>query len=439
MIDFTGFIRHALEMCMLFPALCFSLIPAQPFSRLSRPKLWLTALLEACAVIAAGSWVCVRYGIRSEPILLVSLILFFPSMLLSVRLSVPKTAFCIVNGLLISVVVNFYTCYLTAPREADTEITFSPLSSGICVLLAFFLLLVAFSTLKDRMPILFQDERLDRIWLPAGLSFLFLSVLLLWVLPRDSAELLLPHARRTVLIVFPLVPLFFFLLYYLLWWIETQLTETAAVEQENSLLHLESKRYEELNRYMDETRVLRHDYRQHLHVMSELARRGETEELVRYLDTLEQQPYSRTRFCGNPAVDAIAAHYAGIAEQQETKIDWTLELPETLPMKESEFCAMLGNLLDNSLSAVRALAPEQRNIRVTVRMLSDRMLGLSVENPYTGRVRMGIDGFPVRRKNDRGIGLHSVAATVKQYGGSMDIGTENGFFTVNILLYLPSP
>ena len=432
------YLRYALEMCMLFPALCFALVPAQPFSRMARWKLWLLAIAEALAVAVCGTWICVRYEILSAPILLVSLILFFPSLLLSVRLSLPKVVFCLINAVLMVVMANYYTTFLSAPWEADAELTFSPFSSGICILIAFTLFLVALPNLRRRIPALFEDEGLDRIWLLVVLGELILSVLFLWMLPDNLSELLEGRRRLITLVAFPLIPLGLFLLYYLLWWIHKRLLETTVVEQENSLLRMENKRYDELSRYMDETRVLRHDYRQHMHVMSELAHRSEFDELTAYLDTLEQEPFDHRRFCANASVDAIAAHYTRLAEEQDTVVDWTLELPESLPMKESELCAMLGNLLDNSLRAVQALSPEQRSIRVILRTLSDQMLGLSVENPYSGKVRMGNDGFPVRRQKDHGIGLRSVEATVKKYNGTMEIGTENGFFSVNILLY-PHP
>ena len=96
---------------------------------------------------------------------------------------------------------------------------------------------------------------------------------------------------------------------------------------------------------------------------------------------------------------------------------------------------MLGNLLDNALRAVQELDAEQRKITVISRMLSDKMLGLSVENPYAGKLRLGADGLPRRRGPGRGLGLTSVAATVSRHHGSLTVRPENGLFSVDILLY----
>lgn len=68
-------------------------------------------------------------------------------------------------------------------------------------------------------------------------------------------------------------------------------------------------------------------------------------------------------------------------------------------------------------------------------MLSDAMLGVSVSNPYTGKIRLGKNGLPHGGKAGHGLGLASVASTVQRYRGTLDIRTENNVFAVDILMY----
>ena len=119
------------------------------------------------------------------------------------------------------------------------------------------------------------------------------------------------------------------------------------------------KRFAALYRYLNETRALRHDFRQHLRVLSGLAQSGKTEELAEYLASLEDVPVL-VRYSANPTVDALIAYYAALAENQATHIDWALELPEELNMRTTDFCAILGNLVENALQAVEKLPEEQR-------------------------------------------------------------------------------
>ena len=140
--------------------------------------------------------------------------------------------------------------------------------------------------------------------------------------------------------------------------------------------------------------------------------------------------------CAKAALDAIAGHYQHIAESQNTKVFWRLELPERLPIDEVDLCMMLGNLMENALHAVCALPIDAREVTVISSMISGAMLGLSVENSYVGDIVFGRNGLPITRKRGHGIGLPSVAATVKRYNGTLSVTAKDGVFGVNILLSL---
>ena len=430
-----SYLRHVLELLMLVPASCFCLIPLRSFYRFPKWKVLLAAAAEVFLVIFGGAWFCALRKVSSATVLLFSLLLFVPSLTLSVRCRFPKLLFCTIHAVMMCVLTNLYTVFLVAPYETDTDLTFSPRSSLICLGLTLVLLLVFFRILWEYLPFLFTVERLDRLWLALSLIPFILILLFFWLTPRDYSLIIGSHIRTVFLVFLPLGVVAMILLYYLYWWIAHKLIGAAKLEQENSLLHMESKRYDEFRRYIDESRMRRHDYRQHLHVISALAQEGKLTELREYLDSFESTSLSPVRYCPNPAVDAVAAYYAQRAADSGTQISWTLELPESLPMTESDFCAMLGNLLDNSLSAVGKLPTDRRHIRVVARMLSDQMLGLCVENPYIGKIRMGNDGFPLSRGQGHGIGLRSVALTVEKYHGSLDLSTDQGIFSVSILLY----
>ena len=63
------------------------------------------------------------------------------------------------------------------------------------------------------------------------------------------------------------------------------------------------------------------------------------------------------------------------------------------------------------------------------------MLGLSVDNRYSGTISFGRNGLPSSHIKGHGTGLVSVMNTVKHYNGSMSINTEGDIFSVNIILY----
>ena len=93
---------------------------------------------------------------------------------------------------------------------------------------------------------------------------------------------------------------------------------------------------------------------------------------------------------------------------------------------------MLRRLLSQ---AVRVLPAESRRVKVMSSMLSDAMLGLSVDNNFAGNITLVRNGLPVSSRENHGTGLISVMNTVNHYCGNLDISTAGNVFSVSIILY----
>ena len=188
---------------------------------------------------------------------------------------------------------------------------------------------------------------------------------------------------------------------------------------------------------MEQTRSLRHDFRQHLHVISGLTEAGQLEELKQYLHQYESElSDARPTLCANPAVDALAGYYDNEARQKGVPIEWKLELPKLLPLPEADLCMILGNLLENALHASRKLTPDQRQVRVMARMLSPAMLGIVVENRYDGVLKKQSGILHSTKHEGTGIGLISIETAVHKYNGDLTVETKNNVFRANVLLNL---
>ena len=228
-----------------------------------------------------------------------------------------------------------------------------------------------------------------------------------------------------------------FLLLYEMYRVAMEYTRNTRLDRENQLLAVESRRYMELRAYMDQTRSLRHDFRQHLHVISGLTEAGELEELKSYLHQYEDELNdARPSLCANPAVDALAGHYDSDARQKGIPVEWKLELPKRLPLPEADLCTLLGNLLENAVFASQKLPPDERQVRVMARMLSPAMLGIVVENRYDGVLKKQKGILHSTKHEGQGIGLVSIHTTVQKYHGNLTVETENNVFRANVLLNL---
>ena len=280
----------------------------------------------------------------------------------------------------------------------------------------------------------FDEERLWRtVWIwPMALTALFI-----FILPQDPATILVNRMQKISVLVILASFISVFLQLYQYYRIARECTLNLHLTQENQMLAVESRRYTELRTYMEQTRHLRHDFRQHLRVISGLTESGNLDALKTYLHQYESEiGDAPALLCSNPAVDAIAGYYALWASQKQIPIHWNLNLPDQLPLPESDLCMLMGNLLENALLASENLPTEERDVSVVCQMLSPAMLGLIVENRYDGTLKRHGDALYSTRHSGCGTGLISVKSAVRKYNGQLTMSTENKTFRVHILLNL---
>ena len=428
------YLRYALELACVLPAAVFAFLPVRERLR-ARAGVVAAAGAAVLAIVAGGAWLCAGYGWDSNRVLLPCVPLFLAAYLAAVRLETAKKLFCFFTAAMLSAFCTMYTNYLAAPLETDGE-PFTPASGVLCLTLAAAVGAIFWQTLTQRLPYLFAEERLEKAWRYFAAIPLLLAAFCFWVTPLHPSMVLLGRVREIALVVMLIVPLLFFAFCHLTWWLTKTLTESARLQAENDLLQIEQKRYAELRDYMDETRALRHDFRQHLAVIERLHAAGDDESLTAYLRQLHAAAEGgRKHYCDNLAVDALAAHYDALAAERDAEIEWALRLPETLPLTDAEYCAMFGNLLENALHAVAELPAERRRVRARAEIRRNGSLTLSVDNPYAGEVRLGTDGLPADKRPGHGVGLASVAATVHRCNGLLLLRTEGGVFSADVVLH----
>lgn len=187
-------------------------------------------------------------------------------------------------------------------------------------------------------------------------------------------------------------------------------------------LALQHEQYTKLMEGGEQVKAMRHDLRHHLAAVGQLADSGNSAEIKPYLEKLRvtladtQEKY----YCQNHAVNAIAAHYLGLAEKREIAVEVKLHIPEdTGIVPAMDLCVILGNFLENALEACDRMEKESdRFIHVCSRIAGDT-LSIVVANSFDGLWNERNGAYLSRKKENaaEGIGLTSVAAVCKKHRG----------------------
>ena len=110
-----------------------------------------------------------------------------------------------------------------------------------------------------------------------------------------------------------------------------------------------------------------------------------------------------------------------------------------LPLPDLEVCAVLSNLIDNAVDAVRGFAPARRWVRVVSREAQGYLV-VAVENPADRapqrRVRAALELGEDGRIPEHGWGISIVEGVARRHAGAVTTSFEDGVYTVRVLLRL---
>ena len=103
-------------------------------------------------------------------------------------------------------------------------------------------------------------------------------------------------------------------------------------------------------------------------------------------------------------------------------------LPKKLVVSSFDMTTILGNLLDNSLNALKHT--ENKQLKISIKYLKGAIF-IDVENTYCREYE---DNKP-RKEKDHGLGLLSVEHVLEKYHGIMKIKQTDTKFYVNVFMY----
>lgn len=438
-MNFALFGRFFLEFAMMYPAEYLCLASLQEHLRAPR-KTYAIGASAITLMGLAGAAVCCMLDMETNFLLIPLLIISF--WLLRWRtdreVSISQTMFLFSVSAVMMSVCTLLAIVLNAEAELDNaQPVFLPSTSVICLTLSVILSAIFRFTAVRWSRWLLQEYHGEAFWESAWPLPALYAAFLVFCMPKEIGIILMNRIRIIAVLAVSISLLGIFLLLYEMYRVAREFARNARLDRENQLLAMESRRYMELQTYLDNTRRLRHDFRQHLHVIAGLTETGQLEELKSYLRQYESElSEHRPSLCANAAVDALAGYYDHAAGQQGVPVEWKLALPRQLPMPEADLCTILGNLLENALHASQKLPPEQRRVQVMAQMLSPAMLGLVVENRYDGMLKKQQGILRSTKHEGTGIGLVSAETVVHKYNGSLHLETEEQIFRVNVLLNL---
>lgn len=415
--------------------LCY--LPMRKHLKLPAKKLFFLTAGGLIAYIPLSSLFMAAYPSLNHNLLFVAAlaVLFIPYRL-SLNLNIWKVAGTYMMVISVFCFAALYTHCFTALRyphgQASDHNWFSCfVNLALCMIMTIILTF----PLKHHFSWMTAHVDSDKMW----------KTVTLWAGVFTAASFaMIPHYYDTLwvgrvfigyLIIITVMMINMFTLYFFMYQSSRAGYEMAELSTKNQLLGFQSSQYVSLLNHMEETRRLRHDFRQHLHVITELTNAKDYDALNNYLSKyMSELEEDYHLFCKNPAVNAILKYYYSIARNAGVRTEYFVDLPDVLPIPEPDFCMMVGNLFENALEALKTVTGKERTLKLYTHMPSSSMLSILVENDYHGTITERNGKILSAKKDGSGIGLESVQKTAERYHGITKINYDNRIFKVQILL-----
>lgn len=420
-----------IELLVLVPSALSCYLPAGNSMKFSFGK---TAAL-CCGVMTSYSFIAASvltaFDLLPNFIFLPTIVIFFFAYRLTVKLDMARSLAIYVG---VCAIETFPAQFANA---AYANPGFSDLDTSLIHLALSWLLFALFVYPAGHYFFKMVEElEIPKVWYFVTALSAIMLIFNMMVSP-DSYEIL---QQTRLKYLFPLLECFalavMVTIYILFYRGSLLIIEHEQLKKRSQLLEMQAHQFRELQGYMRRTAQLRHDFKHSVHILSALAERGDIDGVRAHLSEYEQR-FSEdvsVSYCSNEALNALFGYYHGIAESENIKTDWKIQLPEPLTVSELDLTAVFGNIMENAVNACAALPEEERYFDLTAEIHCGSTLYIVSTNSFNGRVIKGRDGYRSTKHSGRGTGLMSIAAAAEKYGGSARFGNSDKEFFVDVAL-----
>ena len=210
------------------------------------------------------------------------------------------------------------------------------------------------------------------------------------------------------------------------------------VEQQQ--VHAIQERMEEVERFYDGRRQMKHEMKNHLTNIKGLARNGSYGEMEQYIDRMDESMnvFELTVKTGNAVTDVIVNDKQKSAEKQGIQFVSEFFYPQTDGYNAYDIGIIINNLLQNAVEACEKVREGEKYIYLSGRQKKKFYL-IHVKNSFEGEVTFDEEThLPLTTKEEdislHGIGLSNVKREAEKYMGDVDIKVKKNEFSVTVLL-----
>lgn len=199
--------------------------------------------------------------------------------------------------------------------------------------------------------------------------------------------------------------------------------------QEMELLYqIENIHYQSIEAKRTEMAKLRHDFNNQLLAAYHMTEQGNSKQSRILIDALRDE-IAKTKeytYCGNPIINAVMEEKSSVCEQQNIRLETSIEVGEEEHIQPVHICSVFTNLIDNAIHATGSCPENERFIEVKAARVED-YLYIKVNNSSSEPKKQ-------RSQERKGYGHEILKDIALRYKGEFQTDWHAGVYTAMLAL-----
>lgn len=218
-----------------------------------------------------------------------------------------------------------------------------------------------------------------------------------------------------------------------------QTKELFQLKQIERLSAYQQDKYIQLSSAYKSNRSLIHDTKKHYFVIRKYLENKEYQKLDAYLDIAIndiENTHSEIN-TGNLVIDSFINNCKNVCDEKRIGFSTDLSVdPHRIPINNYDLCVILGNLLDNAITACTNNSTAKNYIQLTITNNDNDMFYIHMQNTYNSdnrNNRFSASGKTTSEILEHGYGLTNIKKVLENHHGIMNIYCEE-LFQIDIVL-----
>lgn len=212
-------------------------------------------------------------------------------------------------------------------------------------------------------------------------------------------------------------------------------SELEILQKENELYN---KQCEIMQTSTKELQAFRHDIKNQFLAVSELLSTEKYDDAKKLLINLSDLTKDKIIYSnsGNIIIDGVINYKLQNISSENVKIKTEIAVPAKLVIETTDIVTILGNMLDNAITAINR-ADKEKILTIKIVFTQQRLI-IHISNSFSGSIicKNGKITTTKQEHHKHGYGISNISKTVDKYNGYMEINYTKNIFKMDIILYL---